>query len=74
MFGTAKPTNAIGPQNAVITPVKMAVAKIVKMRNRLRLNPSISVDRSPKTSAFNGLIKNRVSIKAAEKIKRKTGN
>ena len=40
MFGTAKPTKAIGPQNAVIKPVKIAVIPIVTKRMDLTFKPN----------------------------------
>lgn len=57
MFGTANPTNAIGPQNAVISPVKTAVTPIHVKRIILILRPSIEEAFTPNTSVFNGLIR-----------------
>lgn len=57
MFGTASPTNAMGPQNAVINPVRTAVIAIVEMRKDFRLIPKSKLAFSPNTKEFNGLIK-----------------
>ena len=39
--GTANPINAIGPENAVITPVKIAVIKIMYVRVFFMLTPRL---------------------------------
>ena len=39
MCGTANPTKAIGPANAVILPAKILVAKMIMLRVRLKFKP-----------------------------------
>lgn len=63
MFGTAKPTKAIGPQNAVIKPVKIAVIPIVAKRIDFTFKPNEIAAFSPKTNAFKGLIKKKLKNK-----------
>ena len=60
ILGTANPTNAIGPQKAVIIPANNAVIPIVAIRMVLILSPKITLDFSPKTRTFNGFIKNKL--------------
>lgn len=69
MFGTAKPTKAIGPQKAVIKPVKIAVIPIVTKRMDLTFKPNENAACSPKTKAFNGLIKKKLKKSPLKKTK-----
>ena len=64
-MGTAKPIKAIGPQNAVTVPVKIAVMEIHKKRTFFMLTPSDIASLSPITRVFNGFVirKERMTAK-----------
>ena len=54
-LGTASPTKAIGPQKAVIKPVKTAVTKTISIRNFFTSYPISRTSSSPRTRMFKGL-------------------
>ena len=73
MCGTAKPMNDTGPQNAVVTAVRIPVEIKSKLRVRLMFTPRFSAYRLPKSRALSGLIKRMASTNPAKVKEAKYG-
>ena len=65
MCGTAKPINDTGPQNAVVTAVRIPVETNNKFLVRLMFTPRFSAYLVPNNMALSGLIKRMASTSPA---------
>lgn len=74
LFGTANPTNAIGPQKAVTKPVKTAVTPIHAKRKVCIFIPNNLDAWEPNTKVFNGFIKNKERKSPAKNTNKIKGN